>query len=201
MNSIKKIISAGFFIFCYFFSQGQQLKLSPAQTLDLQKRTMNNSSFIIEGVAMKQQCYYGKHTGILTCTVLKITKIFKGSPQIKLGSIKIITKQGGRVGGDLEQISDGGPGIYEGLTYIIFGNQANLSELSSSDTLVVDNSVSIKEFDLISITNVNNTKLYHKGDPAANWNNYSFQSLDSLYAYLKENGSLVIQQEVTQPQH
>src|SRR5271157_109104 len=127
---------------CFHFSYSQKIETtSPEAKLEFRKRTIDNSAFIFEGTTTQQQkCYRSKY-GLLTCTTISITKIYKGSGQIKLGSIKLITAQGGSIednngNTEIETITDGGPVIRKGQTYIIFGSLADSSYLGYANSPV-----------------------------------------------------------------
>jgi hypothetical protein len=209
MKTIKKTIVAVIIIYCSY-SQAQQAYVTSEQELALQKQTMRNTPFIFEGTVIKQQCYISKKRGTQTCTVVQITKIFKGNPQIKLGTIKVIM-QGGHIG-DTPYIppSEAGTTFKIGLTYIVFGNPATSSIMpnSTTDTLILsDNTVILEQYDLIEInlidTNLKDAKRIkelkrYNPNWLADWDNYHFYSLDVLYAYLKQNGNLTVQEEVQQ---
>ncbi len=199
MKLINKIITAVIFISCYSFSYAQY-QLSDSQQVSMQRtvsihhqRGLKAATFVFEGIVISQECYYGKHTGILTCSVIQITKIFKGSPQIKLGSIKVITMQGGSVDGQMEKISDGGRGISKSGTYIIIGKTADSSMLNDKTT-TTDNLIAVTTIDcsepIAIIADVySNGKLIEQshafwGD--ARFGTTQFKTLDELYSFLKE---------------
>jgi hypothetical protein len=218
MNIINKIIAAIIIIFCnsFCFAQYQpsdsQRVLMQRRELAVSLKSINKVPYIFEGNVTQQECYYSKEGEMLTCTVFQITKIFKGSPQIKLGSIKVITMQEGLI--------DAGPGISGYGTYIIFGRPTGSSKLN--DKITTDNLLTLDCFDRIDfLGNVyldlrtrkylkleqidslhinDNMILYYR--PAAQWglqNPTKFKTLDELYAFLKEKG-LTVQEEVAQPQ-
>ncbi len=179
----------------------QQIKQSSSQALVNKKRTINRNPFIFEGIVIQQKCYAAKNGGILTCNVIQITKIFNGSPKIKLGSIKVITT-GGHLENDTSPLiepSDSWAGFYPGLTYIVFGSVAD-SALLTNNMIDTDNILSLQQHDLISITDVKNKTLNSKDVPAANWHSKTFKTLDNLYIYLKDNYDLTIQEEASSKQ-
>jgi hypothetical protein len=212
MNTITKIIIAFLVINCLLILSGincpaQQSQLSTSQQLTIQQRTLasqqyilKNAAYIFEGMVTQQECY--QKVGILTCSIIQITKIFKGSPQIKLGSIKVITSQGGSIGdGSIEEIvSDRGVALGRSHTYIIFGGIAD-STILPDKMIATDNSLILSTGGAIVF---NSNKIYRRGiefhveRPAAQWEETQFKTLDDLYVFLKENG-LTIQEEVVQP--
>src|ERR1035437_518183 len=145
MNTIKKIIilikrnavvrfcqqitAIIIFSFTSFFCHAQSMYRSPSEQLAHNQSALKNTAFIFEGIAVQQKSYRTKQGANLTCSVIKITKIFKGNPQIKLGSIKVITDQGS---------SEDEWAIGMGFTYILMGNLAD-SSILASDMTATDN--------------------------------------------------------------
>jgi hypothetical protein len=214
MNTTKKIIAVLIFISCSCFSYAQGCgtidERDPKQRLAQQKLVISNSTFIFEGTVTNQKCYRQSPNGtILTCSTIEITKILKGSGQITLGTIKVITEQGGSIPeehpNNEEYIAERGPiggslRIGKG-TYIIFAPLADSSLLGSSNsparTIATDNTVilglyNVIGFDYASIKkHPNNPDLF----PVVNWWGSKFQSKDELYTFLKDNGGLTVQEE------
>ncbi len=193
------------------YSSFAQLELTPAQELAWHKRTMKDFGYIFEGVVTQQVCYLIKNKRMYTYSVISILKIFKGSPKIKLGSIKVITDQGGTVVDSTannasmllieNDFDGGGEALCSGKKYIIFGAPAD-SIMLIDKMITTDNSLVL--FTSNPITFINSTvkrggRIYHLDRPAATWDDTQFKTLDELYAYLKENGSLIIQEEVVKP--
>ncbi|MEI6487837.1 MAG: hypothetical protein WCP52_02675 [Bacteroidota bacterium] len=192
MNTTKKILIAVIIIICNFSSYAQREKLSKEELLKSQQRTIKEVTFIFEGVATKQEGYLTKKKEPFTCTTIQITKIFKGSPQIKLGTIKVITE-----GRPDDIISDGGDTkLYTGLTFIIMASIAN-PDILPNNTITTDNPQSLLiTSDVIRIADTTNKRLYHKGTtPMATWYETKYNTLDDLYTFLKEKCSLTIQEE------
>ena len=200
MNLIRKCIVVICFIFYSLISCAQQIELSPSQELTLQQRSIKNASFIFEGLVINQEDYLNKKGSMLTNSLIQITKIFKGSGKMKLGSINVITEQGGRVGNYIQDIQDGPTGIYPGITYIIIGNSSDTSILPKK-SFATDNSFSVSKYDLIILNDLKNRKRFPPGTPAARWSwgNTAFKTVDELYTYLKEKASLTLQEQVKQP--
>ena len=166
---------------------------------------MGHSAFIFEGRAISQKIYRARGY-VLTCTTIQIARIFKGSPQIKLGSIKIITEQGGVVEGeDIPSIEPSEIGAYisSEQTGLIFADIADTSLVGTVNSparmVTTDNSQVLFAGDIIRYDFKEHDKT-PKISPLANWWGAKFNSLDELYAYLKDNGGLTIQEEVSQPQ-
>lgn len=210
----KKIIVAVLFIFCSCSSYAQKSGFhTPQDKLKFQKEIMSNTSFIFECKFVSQKRYRPSPNGnILTCSTLEITKIFKGSGQIKLGTIKVISQQGGSIPEEnvREINSDMGQGIGKG-NYIIFGTLADSSKLgnliSPAITIATDNSSVLWLVDAIVLYRHLD---YYKSNPkckdpekaalnfpVAEWNSteQTFKTIDELYAYLKDNGTLTVQEE------
>lgn len=194
MNTTKKIFTGIILILWNCLSFGQNITLSPSQRLEFQKRTINNSPFIFEGIATFHKGYI---------TTISITKIFKGSGQIKLGTINVIA-------GSRSDVDNGDSGINKDVTYIIFGGTADSSAFHFANSPVridtTTNNFAIRVNDLVEINRMLISFKSHKGVkspekaaadfPVAEWGNMSFKTLDELYAYLKEIGGLTVQEEV-----
>jgi hypothetical protein len=159
---------------------------------------LKNTPFVFEGNVTQQGCYLTKKGELLTWSVINITKIFRGDSRIKLGSIKVITDQGGNVGNRWDSPpSEGGVIISKGITYIIMGISADSSKLINN-MVVTDNSLVLMVPECIQFTDPKIQKKNLKDFPAAQWGRTSFKNLDELYAYLKENGGLTVQEKAGQ---
>ncbi|HSY75675.1 MAG TPA: hypothetical protein VK890_02395 [Bacteroidia bacterium] len=157
------------------------------QQANSEKQSINNTSYIFEGTVIEQKCYEAKeHT--LTCSVVQITKIYKGSSKIKCGTIKVITNQSGKYitikGKDtlhIEYIIDHSQGIYMGETYIILGNPVDST--ITTTPLKAENALKLEIFDLIELDK--NTAI---------WRRYNHKTtLDSLYTFFNENGLVLVE--------
>ena len=181
MNTTKKIVIALLLICSYSLSEAQQIQRTPSEELQLHKNCIKGAQYIFEGTVIKQECFYGrKGSGVLTCSVIQITKIYKGSPQINLGTIKVITKQGGQVGnGPAEEMSDGGPSLNKGATYIVFGK---LADTSQAYQMLTDNNLTMVNIDF---------PVRYQGKDAAIWRTTMYKNINDLYALFKENGLTV----------
>lgn len=195
MNTIKKIIAV-ILISCYSFSHAQNIRLSPAQQLAHNQAALKNTTFIFEGVVVQQKCYRTKQGAVLTWSAIKITKVFKGNPQIKLGTIKVISDQGGEIGNvHYDASSEQEWDISMGVTYILMGIPAD-SSMFASDMVTTDNSLVLLPTECIRFTEDRIQKKPIQNFPVAQWGGTSFKTLDELYAYLKENGGLTVQEQV-----
>ena len=194
MDIIKKVITIAIFVFSYSHVQAQYHKQhSPAQELEYHQKWIKSTVFIFEGTVTAQESYLTKEGRKLTCNIVQITKIFKGSPQIKLGSIKVIT-----LGGEIE---DGGVTISKDRKFIIFCQPA-YSYMLIDKMVTTDNSVTLTTVDCVAPI-VFNDKIYRHGKeihldrPDAQWDQTQFKTSDDVYAHLKENG-LIVQEEAAQ---
>jgi hypothetical protein len=180
MKAIKEIIATVLLIFNYSLSYAQH------------PTVIQKAKYVFEGTIIEQKCYYGAH-GIMTCSVFQIRKIFKGSPQIKIGTIKIINEQGGRVGnGPISRPSDAGPVLTKDCTYIIFGVPSAFSR--AYDSVSVYSIAADNQRPLDCIGQIN----FHGTGASWGWRRpTNFPTTDSLYSFLKDNG-LTIQEEVKQ---
>jgi hypothetical protein len=205
MKTITKIIETVIIIICFCSAcYSQQANLSASQELARHKRSINNTAYIFEGKVTQQECYYGKNKEILTCSVISINKIFRGSPQIKLGNIKVITKQFGRIGDNISHVNidDKGVGLSKGSTYIIFGRPA-YSYMLVDKMITTDDTITLTTMDcedpiVFSEKISKNNNMVSSDSSSAQWSRKShFNTLDELYSFLKENG-LSVQEEVEQ---
>jgi len=186
----KGIFFTTIIICAYSFCNAQPIN-TPAQWLAFQQRELKECPYIFEGSILRQECYYG-NSGVMTCSVMQITKIYRSSSQVKLGTIKVLTMQGGQVGdGPRVQLSDGGPGLGKG-HYIIFGSYLAFGRTSDSITvnsIVTDNLLTLHANDWATLT-----------DAGASWGwrkVTKYPTVDSLYSFFKANG-VTIQEQVPQ---
>jgi hypothetical protein len=196
MKTINKIIATVIIIFCNLFCYSQY-QLSDSQKVLMQQHelkvslsSIQKAPYIFEGTVTHQENYYNKNGEMLTCTVISITKIFKGNPQIKLGSIKVITDQGGTIEGHTEKSLDDGSGLSKNGTYIIFGKTTGTANINDK-MITTDNLLTLDCIDHID---------FIRGGASWGWHNpTNYKTLDDLYAFLKENG-LSVQEEIEQQQ-
>lgn len=196
MKAIKSIITIIGVIIYHSLCNAQQRQVqgTPAQELAEHKKQISTIAYLFEGSVIQQKSYYMRHIrgAIYTCSVMKITKIFKGSPQIKLGTIKVIS-EGGSIdnGPNMLASNEGWVPIGKGSTYIIFGQPSTFEPADSNmlHLMATDNTI---------------TLLLCCGDPinfngkgAAQWDEIKYNSLDSLYSFFKANG-LTVQEETQQ---
>lgn len=171
---MKTIIALVITIFSYCFCYAQAIN-TPAQWLTFRQNELKECSYIFEGKVIQQSI-----EGIIyVCSIIEITKIYRGSPQIKLGTIKVTTMQG-------KGLQDAGPGLSKGSSYIIFGK---LTNSKAFDTILVDNSAMLSRYDQIS---------FHDTGAIWGWRQVTrYKTLDSLYSFFKENGLTVQEEEKT----
>jgi hypothetical protein len=188
MRTKSRFIIVAIIILCHSFSEAQQ----NARTLALHKRALKEAKCVFEGTVIKQQHFRGCQGWAKLCTVFQITKIFKGSPEIKLGTIKVISD---------DRITDGGAPIDKKGTYIIVG--AIGCGQQYLDTVIADNSMTLSEDGIILINTSINSKDKQVPQATARWlgsgrldGGAFYNPIDSLYSFLKENG-LTVQEEAT----
>jgi hypothetical protein len=170
MKKIIKLIIALNIILCYSFCNAQ----TSAQWLAYQEKELKECAYIFEGKVIQQS---GKS---FTCSVIQITKIYRGSPQIKLSSIKMITTFG-------KNGSEKFPQLHNGSTYIIFGFTTSYSKEFQS--IKADNLLTLQTNDWVTFI----------GNGAEwGWRKVTYyKTLDELYSFFKENG-LTVQEEAEQ---
>lgn len=177
MITKKIIITLGLTVSFYMFCAAQQthhIHHTQAELLDVHTKEISNSAYIFEGKIIKQTLKKGT---LLTCNVIKITKIYKGSPGITLGTIKVFTEQS-------PNAKDGWKGLSNGSTYIIFGNPGDTASFHS---IVTDNPFSISLIDYV----------FYPSPTTARWDATLYNSLDDLYTFFNQNGLTVQVQQTT----
>jgi len=211
MNTIKKYITLTVLIFCTYFLYAQKADLrNDEEKIKFEKNLISSTSFIFEGTVISQKCYRQSPKGrILTCSTIEITKILKGSGIITLGTIKVITEQGGSIPEEHPNNEvyipergpkDGNLRIGKG-TYIIFAPNADTSMLGSLNsparTITTDNTIVLGLYNIIGFDYTSSKKHPNNSDkfPLVNWWGSQFQTKDELYTYLNNNGGLTVQEE------
>lgn len=179
MKTTKEIIIVVNIIFCCSFCIAQRANPTPAQWLAYQQKEIKECPYIFEGNVTQQKCFFGLH-GMMICSVIQITKIYRGSPQLKIGTIKVITNQN-------KGYKDAGPDVGIG-RYVIFGNPSIPFIRIPADSNVfqsmpTDNILILACNDWISFTG-----------NGASWEFAQYKTTDSLYSFFKENG-LTVQEE------
>jgi hypothetical protein len=171
MNIPKKMAMAGLLFFCYLFCHAQRI-----QSMDsVHKLELKEFQYIFEGTITHQESYKEKNNNnaLTTCSVMQITKIFKGNKGIKPGNIKIITFQG-------NEIDNTGPALNNNGRYIIFGGPADSVQVNRN-MVKTDNTIILQCYDYILFSD------------KIQWRNSStqYRTPDELYAFFKENGLTV----------
>jgi hypothetical protein len=190
MKTIKGTIIVTLLISCYSFCHAQvQVQATPEQWKGVEKEMIRKSAYIFEGTVIQGKYYNGKKQQVWT-DIVQITKIYKGSPKIKLGSIKIIVGQSGPKG-NISMVSSGGGGasMSKNGTYIILGRLAD--SLWLVDSTKTDNNITVT-----SLGSTNYPVVIY-GNKSAQWGQARYKTLDSLYSFFKENG-LTVQEEALQ---
>ena len=191
MNITKKIITVAS-VLCSYSSFAQQVSFTAKEQSEIHSKFIKSAAYIFEGKVISQECFSGGgRWGVLTCSVIQITKIYKGSPQIKLGTIKVITSQGGHLPNETIEAAEfdgGGVALDKGGSYIILGNNAPSTMLH---TMQADNDVTVTD-----IGN-DNPVYFNRGNPV--WGQTRYTTQDSLYSFFRVNG-LTIQDQIGQTQ-
>jgi hypothetical protein len=172
MKSKIKLNIIAIVLLSYSFCSAQQthhIHTTGAQWLALHQKELSTSTYIFEGTIIKQSLKSGTE---LTCSVIKITKIYKGSPEVKIGTIKILTQQN-------PSDKDGWKGLSKGSTYVIFGKM----DSDKFKSIATDNSLTISCIDYATISG--NT---------ARWGSTIYKTLDDMNFFFKENG-ITMQEE------
>ena len=118
MNTKKNIITIAINIFCYALCYAQQIQPTPKQWLGVEQKMIKSCAYIFEGKVIQQKNFQWRDR-LLQCNVIQITKIYKGTPEINLGTIKIIQWNGELTNGTVSDYY--GIALNKGQSYIIFG--------------------------------------------------------------------------------
>lgn len=176
-------------LFHYSITEGQQLRLSKAEWAIEHKKIIATSPYIFEGAIIHQDHdYVGWDYNIF-----KITKIFKGSSELKLGTIRLLSYGGG---------DDGPPRLSNGGKYIIFAEP-----VTKTFQAITENAITLKWIDHVEFTSPyydNTRKQYLSANQRdsmkktelilgisktpAKWENIYYSSIDSVYSFFQENG-------------
>jgi hypothetical protein len=145
MRTTKRIVTTLLLIFSFSFSYAQQDSLSAEQMLGEHKKYIKNAEYVFEGTVTQQKDYNGKNQAIKTC-IIQINKIFKGSPQLKLGSIKVVIWQGPAKTNGINQSMmnvDEGYWVFpvNGGSYIIFAR--HVGPPWCVDSTITDNNITL----------------------------------------------------------
>jgi hypothetical protein len=148
MKTVKKAVLAILFIYSCVLGYSQQIHRSDSSEKAFHQRIIARVPYIFEGKVIKQEYFHGAgdRYGILTCSLVQITKIYKGSPKIVLGTICVVTAQGGPENGFMVYPSEATITLYQGSRYIIFGTPADSTRRHSmpsdnNTTLTIDEPV------------------------------------------------------------
>jgi hypothetical protein len=168
MKTAIKFIVAVSFLFSFSFCKAQKVQ---KWVVTERQNEIKGYNYIFEGTVTQQT-----KNGNWMCSVVQITKIYKGSPQIKLGTIRVV----------MELQADGEPAMTKGSKYVLFGRPAS----SSLDTIqTAENTLTLQCIDHIDFHGTGAT--WGARQPQ------EYKTVDSLYSYFKENG-LAVQQEAQQ---
>jgi hypothetical protein len=190
MKTIKKILATAIIISCHLLCEGQIVQPTPAQAIAEHKKQISTTSYIFEGTVTQQKYYNGRNQIVTTC-IMQITKIFKGSPKLRLGSIKVVTDQAIKSGDIISIPSDEGDvvAVVKGGTYIIFGRTVGLTW--TVDSTLTDNSITLTTMGM-------DYPIVIYGKDSISWEfTPQFKTKEDIYSFFKENG-LAAQEEVEQ---
>jgi hypothetical protein len=191
MNKKSIYIAIILAIICCSFCIGQKITLTPAQELWASKEDIKNSTYIFEGTVIKQKRILDLNYEVYTCNIITITKIYRGGPKLKIGTVKVIIDNGmTEQNGFIVKVEDfEGMEISKNQTYIIFAKATAFKSADSNsvDSIVTDNSITLALAD-IPVTFIGQS---------AKWGQTVYKTLDELSAFFKENG-LTVQEEVQQ---
>jgi hypothetical protein len=176
-------------IFCYSFCNAQQDRATTAQWAMEHAKEIKSTSYIIEGTIIQQKKFHAPNHEVFTCSVILITRIYKGSPELKLGTIKVLLDdEYAEVNGGLAAITyDAGRiTLNKGGTYVILGAPTafNPDDTSMIHSMITDNTITLAlAADPVVI-----------GKTTAQWDETTYSPVDSLYSFFKENG-ITVQEE------
>lgn len=161
MKTLKIIIAVLCTICCPIFSKAQNQK----EMLSECKTELKTCDYIFQGTVTQQY-----REGEWMWSIIEISKIYKGSEKIKLGSIKVVMQLG---------IEDGVRIIHKGRTYIFFNIPANPA-CQDTSLITTNNSMVFQCNDHIDINSTGVSWGVRKP--------LQFKSIDSLYSFFRTNG-------------
>lgn len=164
-------------------SFAQQLRFTEAEQLAAELKSIQNSPYIFEGMVIKQE----EDGGSITRNVISINRIYKGYPEISIGTIQIMTNQSTIENGIL--IFDGPAGIAPNIRYLFFCNKVTSSIMMPSDTLNTNNSIVMHGYEFIYLQRETDRII---PEIYAFWCNSrskrTFKTQNDLTAYLNNKG-------------
>jgi hypothetical protein len=115
MKTTRKALLAILFTCSQMFCYSQQIQITDAEEKAFHQKIIARVPYIFEGKVIKQEYFHGAgdRYGILTCSLVQITKIYKGSPKIVLGTICVVTSQGGPENGFMVYPSEATITLYQ----------------------------------------------------------------------------------------
>jgi hypothetical protein len=171
METTKRIILISYLALGSILCHSQ----TPAQWSSYQSNEVKNCQFMFEGKVIKQV-----KQGGTTCSVIQISKIFKGSPKLSLGTIKVITT--------IKEGAEKFPQLKDSVTYVIFGNLRDKDSAAFKSIVTANNLVLW----------CNDWVTYLGTGAQWGWRRVTkYATRDAFYSFLKANG-LTVQQEVKQ---
>jgi hypothetical protein len=213
MKIIEKFTTVLFIVLSCSLCQAQMIGIDSANAPNILKNyNQDPNVYVFEGYVthmQKKNIAVSNMGSEMICCVVQITKIFKGSPEIKLGTIKVLSYGFNE---NEATVNDFTPPLTEG-SHIIFGRitNSNIFDSNSTDNAPILSCVDRVDFpsyyDTFTHKNVlpnqrdSLTKLHHNiillknPNVAAIWRNLKFSTRGSLYSLFNQNG-LTIQEQV-----
>jgi hypothetical protein len=191
MKTIKGITTIVLLIFSHSFCYAQQDVPSAEQCLFSHKGQIKDTAYIFEGTVIKQKHFKARNNEFMTCNIISIAKIYKGSPKIKLGTIKVIVSDGRyESNGFVMNVADGGGYSLgdKGSTYILFTRLAD-------SYMLVDSAGTVDNMSILTTYGCDYPVVISDKDSANWYGTPQFKTLDDIETFFKENG-LTVQEEV-----
>lgn len=170
------------------YSKAQIVALTPSESEMEHKRYLPNAHYIFEGKVINRKHYQGKNVDVITC-IIQITKIYKGSPQINLGTVKVTIDQYIVSNGftSIPSETGGSTDLNKGGTYIVFCTDATKPWIADSTT--TDNRLTL------TICGLDSPIIVNPANNAVNWfQTPQFKTISDIEAFFKTNG-ITIEQE------
>ncbi len=181
MKTTKMLMSFFISIIFSFYSYGQHM--SSQNLKKYHESSIQDAKYIFEGQLICWKPYYNKKGKVMTCCIVQITKVYRGAPQLKLGTVKIITRGGHMQGSDIYVTESDGGAYLPQKNGVILGIPTEpwnvVDTMSQTDNMVV-----LGAIDFIDIS-----------EKTAQWSGDKIRiTVDSVYSFFKENG-LMVQEE------
>ena len=188
MRTKQILIVAIIAILCNAPCKAQVIALTPSQSEMSHKQYLPNAHYIFEGKVINRKHHKGKEVDVTTC-IIQITKVYKGSPQINLGTVKVTTDQYVVSNGftSIPSEAGGSTDLNKGGTYIVFCTDA--TKLWIVDSTTTDNPLTL------TICGLDNPIIVNPDNNTVSWfQTPQFKTVNDIEGFFRENG-VTVQEE------